>query len=98
MTVVFLHAFPFDPRMWDGQRALAPGSEAPSLYGLGETMDDWARAILDRYDGELVLVGASMGGYAAYHVLRLAPERVAGLLTVGARAQSDAPGARTTSS
>ena len=95
MTVVFLHAFPFDPRMWDGQRALAPGSEAPPLYDLGETMDEWAETLLDRYEGELVLVGASMGGYLAYHMARLAPERLRGLLTVGSRAQADAPGART---
>ena len=94
MQVVFLHAFPFDPRMWERQRALAPGSEAPRLYELGETMDEWAEAILDRFPGELVLVGASMGGYAAYHVARLAPERVRGLLTVGARAQSDSDAGR----
>jgi 3-oxoadipate enol-lactonase len=94
MQVLFLHAFPFDPRMWERERALAPGSEAPLLYELGETMDDWAEAILDRYEGELVLVGASMGGYAAYHVARLAPERVRGLLTVGARAQSDSDAGR----
>jgi len=94
MTVVFLHAFPFDPRMWDRQRELAPDAEAPLLYDLGETMDDWAAAILDRYPGPLTLVGASMGGYAAYHVARLAPERVRGLLTEGARAQPDAPAGR----
>lgn len=94
MTVVFLHAFPFDPRMWARQRALAPGSEAPLLYDLGETMHEWAAAILDRYPGELTLVGASMGGYTAYHVARLAPERVRGLLTEGARAQPDAPAGR----
>jgi pimeloyl-ACP methyl ester carboxylesterase len=57
-------------------------------------MDEWAQAILDRFPGELVLVGASMGGYTAYHVARLAPERVRGLLTVGARAQSDSEAGR----
>jgi pimeloyl-ACP methyl ester carboxylesterase len=91
MPVVYLHAFPFDPRMWG---ELPAGAEAPLLYELGETMDDWARAILDRHDGELTLVGASMGGYVAYHVAALAPERVHGLFTEGARAQADPPGAR----
>ena len=94
MTVVFLHAFPFDPRMWDGQRALAPGSEAPLLYELGDTIDEWAQAILDRYPGELVLVGASLGGYTGYHVARLAPERIRGILTAGSRAQADSPAGR----
>lgn len=93
-TVLFLHAFPFDPRMWDGQRALAPGSEAPLLYELGDTIDEWAQAILDRYDGDLVLVGASLGGYTGYHVARLAPERIRGILTAGSRAQADTPGGR----
>jgi pimeloyl-ACP methyl ester carboxylesterase len=91
MTVVYLHAFPFDPRMF---APLPEGAEAPLLYELGETMDDWADAILDRYDGPLTLVGASMGGYVAYHVARLAPERVHGLFTEGARAQPDTPAGR----
>lgn len=94
MVVLFLHAFPLDPRMWERQRALAPGSEAPLLYELGDSMEEWARALLDRHPGELVLVGASMGGYLAYEVARLAPERVRGVLTEGARAQADAPGGR----
>jgi pimeloyl-ACP methyl ester carboxylesterase len=91
MTVLYLHAFPFDPRMFG---PLPEGVEAPLLYELGETMDDWAAAILDRYDGPLTLVGASMGGYTAYHVARLAPERVHGLFTEGARAQPDTPAGR----
>jgi pimeloyl-ACP methyl ester carboxylesterase len=94
VTLLFLHAFPFDARMWERQLGLVPDAEAPSLYDLGETMDDCAAALLERYDGELLLVGASMGGYLAYDVARLAPERVRGLLTEGARAQADAPGGR----
>lgn len=95
MRVVFLHAFPFDPRMWERELALVPGAEAPSLYELGgETMDEWAEALLARYEGELVLVGASMGGYLAYHAARLEPARIGGVLTEGARAQADAPGGR----
>ncbi len=93
-TVLFLHAFPFDPRMWDGQRALAPGSEAPLLYELGDTLDEWAQALLDRYPGDLVLVGASLGGYTGYHAARLAPARIRGILTAGARAQADTPSGR----
>lgn len=94
MTVVFLHAFPFDPRMWERQLALVPGAEAPLLYDLGGSMEEWAATLLDRFPGELVLVGASMGGYLAYEVARQAPERVRGLLTEGARPQADAPGGR----
>ena len=85
MTVVFLHAFPLDERMW---RAHA---DAPRLYGLGATMDEWADAVLEAYPGRLILVGSSMGGYAALAAARRAPERLAGLLLVGARPEPDTP-------
>ena len=84
MTVVFLHAFPLDERMWDG-------GVAPRLYGLGRTMDDWADAVLESHPGRLILVGASMGGYAALAAARRAPERVAGLLLAGSRPEPDTP-------
>ena len=85
MTVVYLHAFPLDERMWPAEAA------APRLYGLGRTMDDWADGVLEAYPGRLVLVGASMGGYAAMAAARRAPERVAGLLLVGSRPEADTP-------
>jgi pimeloyl-ACP methyl ester carboxylesterase len=91
MPTLFLHAFPFDPRMWG---ELPAGAEAPRLYELGDSIDDWAASILERYPGELTLVGASMGGYVAYAIAAKAPERVRGLLTAGSRGQADPPGAR----
>src|SRR5262249_62289983 len=53
--------------------------------------DDWAAALLDESDGDLVLVGASLGGYAALAITRRAPERVRALALVGARAEEDSP-------
>ena len=85
MTIVFLHAFPLDERMWRTE------SPAPRLYGLGRTMDDWADGVLEAYPGRLVLVGASMGGYAAMAAARRAPERLAGLLLAGSRPEADTP-------
>ena len=85
MTVVYLHAFPLDERMWH------LGTHAPRLYGLGETMDDWAAAVLEAYPGPLILVGASMGGYCAVAAARLAPERIAGLVLAGSRPDPDSP-------
>ena len=85
VTVVFLHAFPLDERMWRTE------SPAPRLYGLGRTMDDWADAVLEAHPGRLILVGASMGGYAAMAAARRAPERLAGLLLVGSRPEADTP-------
>ena len=85
MTIVFLHAFPLDERMWDMDH------HVPRLYGLGRTMDAWADAVLESHPGRLVLVGASMGGYAALAAARRAPERLAGLLLVGSRPEADTP-------
>jgi len=85
VTVVFLHAFPLDERMWH------MGTHAPRLYGLGRTMDDWADAVLEAHPGRLILVGASMGGYAALAAARRAPERLAGLLLGGSRPEADTP-------
>jgi pimeloyl-ACP methyl ester carboxylesterase len=85
VTVVHLHAFPLDERMWPA------GAAAPRLYGLGRTMDEWAEAVLDAYTGRLVLVGASMGGYAALAAARRAPERVAGVVLSGSRPDADTP-------
>jgi pimeloyl-ACP methyl ester carboxylesterase len=86
VTTVFLHAFPLDERMWG-----ARDGAAPSLYGRGSSIDDWAAQVLRELDGELVVVGASVGGYCALAMARRAPERVRGMLLVGSRADADSP-------
>jgi len=94
MRIVLLHALPLDERMWEPQlEALASHQvEAPNLYALGgASMDEWATALLERVAGDLVVVGASMGGYCALAVPRLAPERVRGLVLAGSRADADSP-------
>ncbi len=93
MNVVFLHAWPLDEWMWEPQlRALERSSfqaVAPRLYGRGPSIDGWAAQLLREYDGPLVAVGASMGGYCALALARRAPERVVGMLLAGARADAD---------
>ena len=89
MTVLVLHAFPLDERMWEPQRALLPDAVAPRLYGRGLTMDAWAGTLVDEIRGDVAVIGASMGGYCALALARHAPERVRGLLLVGARPDAD---------
>lgn len=91
MNVLLLHAFPLDERMWEPQRAALAEHHvvAPRLYGRGPTMDAWAESIAGETEGELVVVGVSMGGYCAFALARRAPERVRGLLLVGARPDAD---------
>lgn len=91
MKVLLLHAFPLDKQMWEPQRAALAGHEviAPRLYGRGKTMDEWADSIAGETEGDFAVVGASMGGYCALALARRAPERVRGLLLVGARPDAD---------
>jgi len=93
MKVVLLHAFPLDERMWEPQLESLRDYEVstPRLYERGPSIDDWAASLLDESDGDLVLVGASLGGYAALAMTRRAPERVRALALVGARAEEDSP-------
>ena len=94
MRVVLVHAFPLDDRMWDSQlEALADEDVyVPYLYGLGgNSVDGWAEHVLERTEGELLVVGASLGGYVALAMARIAPDRVTSLLLAGARATADPP-------
>jgi pimeloyl-ACP methyl ester carboxylesterase/glutaredoxin len=89
MNIVFLHALPFDGRMWAPQvEAFDHETSAPTLYGLGSSFDDWALGCLQTVPGRFVAVGASMGGYTACAIARLAPERLAGLACSSARART----------
>ena len=89
MTVLLLHAFPLDERMWEPQRSVVPDAVALRLYGRGRSMDAWAESIAKEVNGELVVVGASMGGYCALALARREPDRVRALLLLGARPDAD---------
>jgi pimeloyl-ACP methyl ester carboxylesterase len=94
MKVVLLHAFPLDERMWGPQRDALAGDdvEARNLYDLGgNSIAGWAERILDQVDGELAVVGASVGGYVGLAMARRKPDRVRGLLLAGSRAGADSP-------
>jgi 3-oxoadipate enol-lactonase len=91
LKVLLLHALPLDERMWEAQRPLLEGRDVatPRLYGRGPTMDAWADSVAGEFEGELVVVGASMGGYCALALARRQPERVRALLLVGSRPDAD---------
>jgi len=93
VRVVLLHAFPLDERMWEPQ--LEPLREydvaAPRLYGRGGTIDEYAASVLAENEGELALVGASLGGYTALAMANREPARVRAVALVGARADADTP-------
>jgi len=97
VKIVLLHAFPLDERMWDPQLAELADDDVyvPNFYDLGgNSVDGWAEHVLERAEGDLVVVGASLGGYVALAMARAAPQRVKTLLLAGARATADPPDRR----
>ncbi|MFJ7244231.1 alpha/beta fold hydrolase [Kitasatospora sp. NPDC098652] len=105
--VVLLHALSLHASMWAAQesalRALgrtvlavdqrgfgsAPLGDAPP--SLDVVAEDLARTLDGHGLDRVVLVGSSMGGYAAMAFLRRHPDRVAGLALLSARATADDP-------
>lgn len=93
MKIVLLHAYPLDERMWEPQLEALRDYEvvAPRLYGRGRTIDHYALSVLAETDGELALVGASLGGYTALAMAHREPARVRALALVDARVDADSP-------
>jgi pimeloyl-ACP methyl ester carboxylesterase len=93
VKILLLHGWPVSERVWVAQVSALRGAGfdpvAPLLYGRGASIDDWAAQLLREIDGQLVPVGASMGGYCALALARRAPERIVGMALIGSRADAD---------
>jgi pimeloyl-ACP methyl ester carboxylesterase len=88
LELLLLHALPLDGSMWAGQKELLPGSTyAPTLYGLGDSVEEWAVEALKLVKGNrLIVVGCSVGGSCALELAAAAPDRVAALVLIGTKA------------
>lgn len=108
-TLVLLHAFPLSADMWEPQLAAAPPGWrvlAPDVAGFGRsfpvpdtaTFEDDARDVLALMDHlgqkDAAVAGLSMGGYIAFALARLAPERLQALVLADTRAEADTDEAR----
>jgi pimeloyl-ACP methyl ester carboxylesterase len=61
---------------------------APTLYGLGNSIEEWATGALRlARNDHLIVVGCSVGGSCALEVAAVAPERVAALVLIGTKAK-----------
>jgi 3-oxoadipate enol-lactonase len=102
--VIFIHAFPLDGRMWDGQIDGLGGrwpAIAPSLPGFGGaagvgdvmTMGAAAGRCVQALDAagmeRAVVCGLSMGGYVAFELWRMARQRIAGIVLANTRSGAD---------
>jgi pimeloyl-ACP methyl ester carboxylesterase len=85
VKLVLLHPLPLDGTIWSAATAdLTVEFLAPTLYPLGDDLEDWARAVLELAgSGPLLVVGNSVGGSCAVEMARLAPTRVKGLVLCG---------------
>jgi 3-oxoadipate enol-lactonase len=107
--VLFLHAFPLDMTMWDAQaRALEASHQVVRFDARGfggtppgdglltmERIADDAVALLDHLGlSRATVCGLSMGGYAAFALVRRHPDRVQGLVLADTRTAPDSPDAK----
>ena len=88
MQLVLLHAFPLDGTMWANEMSLLPNATmAPTLYSVGESIEDWARAVLDlATEKALVLVGNSVGGSCRARSRPPGSGRTKAIVLIGAKA------------
>jgi pimeloyl-ACP methyl ester carboxylesterase len=105
IAVVFLHAFPLNRTMWEPQvgalvaesrcitkdvRGFGDSPHAPP-YSMDRYADDVA-GVLDALQIEqAVVVGLSMGGYAAFALWRRHRHRIRGLVLADTRSGADTP-------
>jgi len=89
LGLLLFHALPLDGSMWDRQINLLPGSTyAPTLYSLGDSVEEWAASALNQVNEErIVVVGCSVAGSCALEVAAIASDRVAALVLIGTKAR-----------
>ena len=96
-TILLLHAFPLDARMWESQRrALETAGHdvvAPDLPGAQPDtgFGAWAERVLGEVEHDFIPVGISMGGYLTFELWRRAQTRVPALVLADTRATADTP-------
>lgn len=88
VATILLHPLPLDGWVWSEVAERGPGEVVvvPSLYDLGDSMGEWASAVLDLVPaGAHTIVGNSVGASCAAEIAHLAPDRVSRLVLVGGK-------------
>jgi 3-oxoadipate enol-lactonase len=107
--LLFLHAFPLGLFMWDAAAAALERDHTVVRFdarGFGSSppgdgpltmerfADDGALLLEHLGLGQAVVAGCSMGGYAAFALVRRHPDRLRGLVLMTTRAKPDTPEGR----
>lgn len=91
-NVVLIPGFMLNENLWDDIIPLLPDQltihHAPLV---GNSIAEMALDALSRAPKQFILCGFSMGGYVAREIVRLAPERVIGLIIVASSSRSESP-------
>lgn len=93
LPVVFIPGLLCTGRIYAHQ-GLDLGRDRPVLFAdhwTHDSMKATAKAILDVAPEKFALVGTSMGGYAAFEIMRQAPDRVGRLVLLSTSAKPDTP-------
>lgn len=108
-AILFLHAYPLNADMWQPQIDALAGEFRclrPEFWGCGSspsvdshpTLDEFADAVIDQIDAigvdRFAVVGLSMGGYAAFAMLRRASARITHLVLAATKSGDDTDAAR----
>jgi len=108
-TIVFIHGFPFDKRMWEQQLAIFRNHFRVIAYdvrGHGNTsansnefsIPQFTRdlgAFLNQLEIEKIIIcGLSMGGYIALHAIESFPNKINGLILSDTQCAADTEEAR----
>jgi 3-oxoadipate enol-lactonase len=104
--ILWIHGFPLTSAVFEPQTRITDARHIrPDLRGFGKTpprrpmtMTDYARDLIEVLDhlhiDRPIVAGLSMGGYIAMELLRLTPDRVAGLILMDTRHTPDNEEAR----
>lgn len=94
--IVFLHAFPYGPAMWEPQLKVVQDHPllVPDILGY-DNLETAAAEVLVEMDNlgwdKAVFVGLSMGGYVVFRLWNLEPERFVGMVLADTKATPDTP-------
>jgi pimeloyl-ACP methyl ester carboxylesterase len=103
-TILFVHAFPHDHRMWNKQvnalsrefcvitydvRGFGESSIENGQFTMEMYVDDLINIVDEIGGGKPILAGLSMGGYISLRVLEKASEKFSGAVLMDTRSEAD---------